>query len=370
MSKRILFFINTLQGGGAERVLIDTVNNMDHSKFQITVQTLLDGGKFQHQLHPSIRYKGIIKTKNPFLRKVFSYILSFVMPPRIVYNLFMKDDYDYEVAYLEGVPTRILSGSSNKNARKYAWVHTDVSNNYEIGKVFSKKEDHIRCYKNYDKIICVSASAKEGFASKIAKLDSLCVKYNVIDDIAIKEKGNAPYDRNDDGLVVVSVGRFEQVKGFDRLLRIHNRLIQENFLYKLLLVGDGTLRQELEDYVKENNLSQHTEFLGFQENPYPYIKNADIVAIPSRVEGYGMVACEALMFGKPIVMTDCSSAKEILGNSEFGIVTDNNEEDLYNGLKAMIEDSDLRKEYATKAGIRSEVFTRKSTISNIQQLFE
>ena len=74
----------------------------------------------------------------------------------------------------------------NKNAKKYAGVHTDISNNYEIGKVYTKNDSHIRCYRKFDKIICVSHNAKEGFAKTFVDLDTLCVKYNVINDIKIK----------------------------------------------------------------------------------------------------------------------------------------------------------------------------------------
>ena len=97
--KKILFFINTLHGGGAEKVLVDLVNNMDPEKYLNTVQTLIDKGVHKNALKDHVQYKSILKNA-----KLSKWVIK-LMPAKLVYNLVVKDNYDYEVAFLEGYPT-------------------------------------------------------------------------------------------------------------------------------------------------------------------------------------------------------------------------------------------------------------------------
>lgn len=366
--KNILFFINTLRAGGAERVLIDTVNNMDKSKYSITVQTLLDGGEFSNSLCPDINYKSIIRVKNCFLRKVFIYLLSFVIPPRLVYKLFIGKDYDCECAFLEGVPTKLIAASANTKAKKLAWIHTDICNNFEAEKVFGSVGKQIKCYKNYDKIICVSEGVKEAFTSLCGNFENATVVYNIIDDKKIKEQSGERENKKE--FRIVTVGRLEDCKGYDRLLRVHKRLINEGFNYKLIFVGDGSERDALQEYVKNNSLEKVTEFLGFCSNPYKHINNADLLAFPSKIEGFSTVICESIILGKPVMATDCPGTKEILGDSEFGLVTENNEEAIYDGIKKMLSDERLRLEYSNKASCRAKMFSLENGLQEIEKLFK
>ncbi len=368
MKKKILFFINTLCAGGAERVLVDMVNNMDKEKYSITIQTFFDGGEFSDNLRPHIEHKSIIRVKNSFLRKAIVYALSFIIPPRIVHRLFIGNKYDYECAYLEGVPTKLIAASGNKNARKYAWVHTDICNNLKVDKVFGSINKQIKCYRKYDKIVCVSQGVKESLMELCGNFENAEVVYNVINDKKIKALAQ---EQNCNGsFKIVTVGRLEEPKGYDRLLRVHKRLMDEGFKYKLKFVGDGSKREELQAYVEDNALAESTEFVGYCDNPYKYIITADLLVSPSRVEGFSTVVCESLILGKPIVATDCCGTKEILGNSEFGLVTENNEEAIYEGIKKMLLDKNLRLQYSDKALCRAKDFSLENGIRELEKLFE
>ena len=122
---KILFFIDTLAGGGAEKVLRTLVNNMDQSKFSITVQTLEEVNPHEY-LVPGIRYKAINRCKTAFGKKLFHFWIRLCAELKWLYPLYIRDDYDIEVAYLECGPTKILAGSTNKKALKLAWVHCDL----------------------------------------------------------------------------------------------------------------------------------------------------------------------------------------------------------------------------------------------------
>ena len=123
---KILFFIDGITGGGAEKVLRTLVNNMDQSKFDITVQTLVESDPARY-LAPGIRYRAINRCKTPLGRRLFHYWVRLCAELKWLYPLYIKDDYDIEVAYLECGPTKFLAGSTNKKAKKLAWVHCDLA---------------------------------------------------------------------------------------------------------------------------------------------------------------------------------------------------------------------------------------------------
>ena len=129
MKKRILFLINTLNGGGAEKVLVDTVNNINPDKFDVTLCTLSDRGIYQNSLKEHVNYKSIDGIfKNKIIKKFFRLFIFRLLSDKYIYRLFIKDNYDVEIAFLEGKPTKILSYSNNSN--KIAWVHLDMWNFY------------------------------------------------------------------------------------------------------------------------------------------------------------------------------------------------------------------------------------------------
>ena len=366
--KKILFLINTLRIGGAEKVLINTVNSYLKDKYDITVMTVINDGELISELDSSVTYKSIIRFKSPLLKKLVLRLVGFVLPPSLVHRLFIGDCYDYEIAYLEGIATRIISGSSNRNSKKYAWVHIDLYNLFGIEKVFSSMEKHIRCYEKFDRIICVSKSVKDTFIKKFRDFGTIEVKYNIVDDTDIKTKACERVDKPDK-LRVVSVGRLELQKGYDRLLKIHKRLISEGYSYELVLVGEGSLHSELEAYIRSNGLEANTVITGYAENPYKYMQSADLLVFPSRAEGYSTVVTEAIILGKPVVVSDCSGMREILGDSEYGLVTGNNEEDIYAGLKEMISNEGMREQYRQKAEKRSKDFSMQTRLKELEQIF-
>lgn len=164
--KKLFFLIPTLNGGGAEKVLVDLVNNLDKNKYDITVKTLLSGGVFEDRLNSNIRYSSVIKAKNKLIRKVLFYIISFIIPSSLAYRIITDDEYDVEIAYLEGVPTKLLIASNNKRSKKVTFLHTDLSNHYRLSKVYKTYNDCLKSYQLYDKVVFVSEQAKIGFEKK------------------------------------------------------------------------------------------------------------------------------------------------------------------------------------------------------------
>lgn len=371
MKKKILFFISTLTGGGAEKALVDLVNNLDKEKYDITIQTIIDEGIHKSNLLPHIKYKTINRFNNKFLKKLFTYLIYHIVPPTITYNLFIKDKYDYEVAFLEGLPTKILGYSTNKKAIKYAWVHIDLYNYFEHEKLFKKFNRHIECYKKYDRIICVSKAAKEGFIKRFGINHNIVVKYNILDvkNIIDKSKEKINEVQLNNNFKIVSVGRLCEVKGYTRLLKVHDKLIKEGYKYELWIVGEGNEKETLKNYIYKNKLEDTVKILGFQKNPYKFINEADIFVCSSIVEGFSLVIAEALILNKAVISTKCSGPYEILEDSTYGLMVENDKEGLYDGIKSMLEDRNKLEYYKQMSKKRAHLFNTKNSVEEIEELF-
>lgn len=349
---KILFFIETIEGGGAEKVLRDLVNHMDQNKFDITVQTVwpCDASKY---LVPGIRYKSMYKAKSKFNDLRYRTEAA----SGLAYPLHIKDDYDIECAYLEMGSTKIMASSTNKKAKKLAWVHCDLLKIIDDPEGFATKT--ARWYSKFDRIICVSKGVKESFDKLFHNRFHSEVLYNVIDDELIRRKAECDVQdiNKDEGPIVMAIGRLSVPKNYYRLLNAHQRILQGGIPHQLWIIGEGPEREGLERYVEEHGLNATVHIPGFRENPYAYMSRADIIACSSSYEGFSTAITEAVIMGKPIVTTDCYGMREILGDSEFGLITENDDEAFYAGLKKMLEDADLRNKYSKKAAARGKDFS-------------
>ena len=149
--KKILFFIHDLGHGGAEKVLVNLVNNLDKNKFDITVLALFGGGVNEGFLKEDIKYKTIFKKTfrgNSNIMKLFS--------PRFLHQRFVKEKYDIEVSYLEGPCARIISGCPYDDVKLVSWIHSEHHTKKNAAKKFRSYEESVKCYQKFDKTICVS----------------------------------------------------------------------------------------------------------------------------------------------------------------------------------------------------------------------
>ena len=362
---KILFFIETLSGGGAEKVLQNLVNNMDKEKFDITVQTVWKENS-EGFLNKNIKYKYIYSNYSNFNN--YKYRLSALL--KIIYPLYIKDNYDIEVAYLECGATKIISTSTNKNAKKIAWVHCDLSK--KISKINEFKKKSVNWYKKFDKIVCVSQDVEKSFKSIYGNEFDTEVIYNVIDDCRIKEKsnesiGNFLFDEKTP--TIVSVGRLSTQKRFDRLIEAHKILLNQGFSNKLLIIGEGGERESLEQIIKASGVERTALLLGFKGNPYPYIKNADLLACSSDYEGFSSFIAEGLILGKAIVTTNCTGMEELLGSSQYGLITDCDKKALSEGIKKLLADNSLKEEYERKAIERGKSFSIEASVKKAEDFF-
>ena len=386
--KKILFVANTLQVGGAEKILLNVVRNIDKTKFEVTVLALVEYGILVDEIKKieGVKYIGGFKglfgktklNKNSILYNLENKIMNCKLKKYTkkiredsdkLYNRFIKEKYDVEIAFLEGRVSKFLSKSTNNKSKKISWIHTDIT---DIGpENFTSEEDEIECYKKFDKIVCVSNGVRDIFTKKIGIADNVFVQMNPIDsnNILKLSEESIQLNKTKDDLVLCAVGRLEKVKGLDRLLRVHKRLLDEGIGHKIWIVGDGKQKLELQEYIKQNNLEDTVILVGYDKNPYKYMKNADIYICTSLVEGLSSTVIEAVILEKIILTTDCPGMKEILGENN-ALIVQNDEEGIYNGLKQLLTNKNMREEYSKNVKNISKYFDLQNTIKQIEDIIE
>ena len=364
--KRILFLIHDLSYGGAERVLVNLANGLDKSKYEVYVQTLFDIGVNKQYLNNDVHYI-------PGLKKVFkgNATLMKLLSPKALAKVVIKGDYDLVVSYLEGPCARIVSGY---NGKKATWIHIEHLSVESLAGSFRNVKEMQDAYNSFDVIACVADTVRENFL-KLSQTSASCVTiYNVnnTDDIIAKSaevqntitKANGCFN-------IISVGRLiNNHKGFDRLIKIHKKLLDEEINNKLYILGEGPDKEKLTGLIDELGIEKSCFLLGFQDNPYKFIKAADLFVCSSHKEGFSTAVTEALVLGVPVVSTDVSGAYELLGkNNEYGIVVENSEEAVYDGVKEMLSEDNLIK-YQKSACFRGESFKSEITLRENEKLFD
>ena len=363
---KVLFLTHTLGGGGAERVLVNLVNHMDKSKYDITVKTLFGGGVNAERLDKTITYHcGHFRSF-----KGISRVLS-VIPPSLLYRHYVgNEQYDMVIAYMHGLPTHIVLGAP-KGAKKISWLHCGSMEDTSMFHSFVNMKSAIRSLRKLDAIVCVAKQAQREFSRVTGLTENVFTRYNTNETAEILEKSKKEISiQLPEGRIICSVGRFTQEKGFERLVRISKRLNEEGFSHTLLLIGGGQLLNSLKEQTTVSGYDK-VIFAGFQSNPYAYMTRADMFVCSSYFEGLSTATTEALILGLPCVSTNVSGAREILGeNNEYGFVVENSEEGLYEGIKQMyqsIEDGSFDR---TKSAVQAEKFSVHATVEKVEELLD
>lgn len=366
---KVLFFIPNLAHGGAERVLVNLVNHMDHNKFDITVQTMFDVGIYRDKLCKQVRYIGGFPWYFRGNTKVFK-----LFTPKQLYKMYIKEKYDVIISYLEGSSARVISGCTDEKTKLINWIHIELQNKKYAAQVFRSMDEATICYKKFDRIVCVSQTVKESFERMFSVNVPVEVYYNTVETNVIRERAKETVDdvffeKNE--INIISVAKLMKSKGYDRLVNVQRKLRDEGFNTHIYIVGKGEEQSHLERMIENNHLAKSWTFIGFRENPYKYVKNADLYVCSSRKEGFSTAVTEALIVGTPVVSTDCSGAKELLGyHDEYGLVTENSEEGLYSGIKKMISNEKMMEYYAKQSKRRGDKFSMEETITGVENMLK
>lgn len=377
MSKRkLLFRVGNLAGGGAERNLITILKSLDREKFEIyllahqlkgifideipdDVHFYFVGRSEEHlatSVFPKFIYKKIEKKKYKWLIHNHSYVYG---------KLLNHQKFDVEIAVLHDIIPFI---KNSKTPRKIGFIRNDLSCESYLTPELKKRI--VTSSKKVDKLISVSEMAKEGFVKIGGERDKIQVIHNPIDADGIKEKAEIQQVLLKGKVKIIALGRLHQQKRYDRLLKAARILVDEGIKdFHISILGKGEELTSLKQMSQDLKLEHMVTFLGFKENPYPYIKAADIMVLASDHEGYPGVVAESMILHKPIVSTRVSGSIEALENGNLGILTERTVEDLANGMRSMILDKHLRDTFSKKLQNHSFPFLKKNVMPKLEKIF-
>ena len=352
LNKKILIRIGSLRHGGAEKVLVTFLKNLPRDKYEIDLLLNLYSGKYLSEIPDWVNViylnKGEMIPTNRLQdipRKAFRVLYQWIMKrfPKLLYKYILKGKkYDIEFAGIHGFRDEILQ-SPIKTSKKVMWIHNDLRKT----EFHNYTDEEIRKFFGYDKILVISKHIQKDFEN-LAKNDderSRIVRiYNPLDTEEVLRKSQSlTLEKQPSVPTFLSVGTIFPQKGFDRLLKVHRKLLDEGFPHNIIIIGDGYDFQNIKKLRDELGVQETTEMLGFTDNPYPYFRDADFYVLSSRYEGFPTVLFEAITLKKNIIATDVSGVREMLENGKLGFIVENTEEGIYEGMKkALAQPSDFQ----------------------------
>lgn len=361
MKKKVLFIMRDFQGGGAERVTIDYLTYLNKEKFEPIVFIMKKSGAFLNQIPKDVRV--VFATSEAKFR------LTSI--PRLLYLLIKEaKKVDIIIGTLELTTTyfaAILGKLFNKNS--IGWTHINLKYfppaNTKVHKQLTKL-----LYPFLNTIICVSDGIVADIRSRFPGIKSKIITlYNPISLNDILKKGDESFEK-EDVPIVVGAGRLSTQKNFKLLISAHKKVIDQGIRHKLIILGEGAERANLQEFIKENEMENSAFLYGFKNNPYKYIKNAKVFALSSDYEGFAIVVAEALALGTPVVSTNCPSGpSEILENGKYGKLVPTNDVDSY--AKELIEiltNTHLSRELSERGLLRAKDFTPEVIVPKFEEL--
>ena len=376
MSKKIIILNHGLHIAGVSRALVNFANALVRRGHDVTIK--LEGNNFT--LEPEldsrvkrqlflpewrlfgIRIPGFLRFYQWFL-KVFPRI-----PRRLLYKLIVGKGYDVEIGFNRGAAARVIAASSGKTAKKLVWVHSDYMRCGNGMAGFESLEDAKQAYGCFDHILCVSGQAEQSFRQLLGDYQTISVQNNIMDFQRIRSQAEmfAPEKK---GPVLTAVGRVCEAKNYPMLLEAVSLLNQRGVKFTLWIVGGGADMAELKARKDQMGLD-NVVLWGAQENPYPYLAQADGYVCSSIYEGLSTTTIEALILGKACVVTDCTGMRDILGDSEYGLVVPIDAKALADGMERLLTDDALRSHYEQMAAIRAEEYAPERCMEEIEKLFD
>lgn len=370
---KILFMMINMNVGGMEKALLNMISEMDNKEYEVTILMLEKYGGFLEEIpswvniqyledynniKPMLNYppKNVIRDlikNNSYLRAfnlMIMHIITKLIDDRTLFYKYVFKDYKsiediYDIAVAYAGPTDYITYYVlNKiNAkRKFQWIHFDIT---KVG--FNRKFARNN-YKRFDKIFIVSEEAKEKLINCIPELSNNMETFkNIVskNNIFSKINNQHPYNDNFKGIRLITVGRLSEEKGQDILIPIVKRLNDDGYNIRWYCIGEGNLRKKCEELILKYEVGDKFILLGNINNPYNYINASDIYVQSSRHEGYCIALAEAKILNKPIVTTNFAGAKEQIINNKTGLISECNENDIYNNIKKLLDSEELRNRF-------------------------
>lgn len=391
MKKKILFVINNLNCGGAEKALISLLETIDYSKYDIDLLLFKQEGVFMSKIPSKVNLLPTPKNYKYFdmpvkksileLIKKFRFNVAFarvvsvyifktekskaVLEQRVWKYLSkginkLDTEYDVAIGYLEKNPVYFCVDKV-KAKRKIGWIHND----YE--KLGMSKDIDNKYFKKLDYIFTVSEECLNVLERVFPQYkNKFKIMHNIISVETVKNLSDENIDDvvfNNENINIVSVGRLNYQKGFEMAVEACAILKGKGYKIKWNIVGEGEERVKLENMIKELNVKNEFNLLGIRENPYPYVKQSDIYVQPSRFEGKSIAIDEAKILNKPIILTNFSTANDQIISGFNGLICDMNSKALANEIEKVISNNRLKNKLVNN--LLKESFSNEKEINKL-----
>lgn len=335
--KSICFLTHELITGGIESVLIEAVKAL-HNQYDVEVVSLFAGAeKAVTDAFPA----NVTVRVGPFCKnRIFNRLRSRSFLSKFYFNRSLQRRYDYIISlkYLER-----WACYSNKGKYHIYWCHNDSHRKFlepaPSNTVNKEKQRTKALYNKHDMIWTVN----ETIATEVRDIfssDNIYALPNPLDCNAILKKAEMPCDVIFDKLTtnIVLLGRISAEKGFGRVIRIMYKELFEKFPnVHIYIIGGGPAQESFQNRIDELNLSNKVTLLGSQTNPYPYLKQADLLILPSKYESFGLVMMEAMLLNVPVIATATTGAKYVTQNGKYACCVENNDEALRDAIYKFLD---------------------------------
>jgi len=375
MSKKLLFFIESLEVGGAERSLVTLLNSARFENYAVDLMMLREG-TFLVDVPPHINVIILNSLKPSIFKRFKFYFLNKIYSPelhssqnfwKVFHNDFerINEEYDVAIAYSQGFSTYFVDKKIEAK-KKYAWVNIDYKKaGYDI------KFDY-PFYKKFNKIVAVSKDVRDGLSTELQKIEK-DLSIEVIKDITNHKSiwnqslKALDFDFNDKVINIVTVCRLVKQKGLFLAIESCALLVKNNYKINWYVVGEGSERRNLEQQIKNTNLQDCFFLLGAKTNPYSYMKACDIYVQTSLFEGLGLTIIEASYLNKPVVSTNFPTVHDILVDEKTGLIAEMNAESIADQVERLINNPDLR-EFLVSNLIKQENSDKEISLAKINKL--
>lgn len=358
MRKSILFIIDSLTCGGAEKSLVSLLPLLNQEKYELYLWTRSPGGAFASLVPKHVHIVNQPKyTIFEHLKFKLGGILYSIM---FRWNKFIgknehaaetlwkcqgsaikipKGNWDTVVAYQQGLPTYLVANKFN-GCKKIAWINADI---FKAG---YNTNFNSQFYQKLDFICPVSDKLHKMMDMRLPEFSE---KYITVWDIINPDltrklaKESCVNLRKDNGeYIFVTTGRLVPPKGYDIAIEAAKILKENGVKFKWYFIGEGPERQTIEHSIETNALTNHIILLGLQTNPYKYMEQADVYVQTSKFEGFGMTIAEAKILGKPIVSTNFDVVYNQITHEKNGLISEMSGKSVADNIYRMITDNELR----------------------------
>lgn len=383
--KKVLFVIESLGCGGAEKSLVSLLSLLDKKKYDLSIWMIHPGGAFM-----SFIPQDVIVVEQPcynffdLLRYKFSaaiYSLNRRLNKLLSYNEYWGETYyrcigwamkipkghwDVVFAYHQGLVTYVVADKFQR-CKKVSWVNADI---FKTG--YNLKYN-IKFYRKIDRICPVSDILHRLMSERLPEFsDKYQTVWDIIDPSITREQSKQPVRRLrtcPSEFVIVTVGRLHVLKGYELAVDAAFFLKKNGIRFKWYFVGEGSERANIERQIRSLGLQDDVILLGLHTNPYPYMAQADVYVQTSRHEGFGMTIAEAKILGLPVVSTNFDVVYNQIKHGKNGLIAEMDGEKIGKQILRLLQDDELRN--SIKAAVQKEEnVTCQTEVKKVEKIID